>query len=200
MTKTIYTIGHSTHEFSYFLTLLSTYQIDCIVDVRSTPASGRNPQYNKAALQNTLRAEDILYLHFGKEFGARQPNQAVQNEDGQVNFEKFRQTTAFQKGIQQLEEGIEKGYKIALMCSESDPLDCHRFSMIANFLVEKGFEVHHILKDKSLVAHADMEAQLLKKYAKKLPKPSLFEPNISEDDRRLAAYRLHNQDIGWKAS
>ncbi|MFT4971063.1 MAG: hypothetical protein ACI9XO_001806 [Paraglaciecola sp.] len=199
MKKTIYTIGHSIHEFSYFLTLLSTYQIDCIVDVRSIPASGRNPQYNKAALQNTLRAEDIIYLHFGKEFGARQPNQAVQNNDGQVNFEKFRQTQAFQKGIQQLEEGLEKGYNIALMCSESHPLDCHRFSMISNFLVEQSFEVQHILKDKSLVSHEEMEERMLKKYAKKLPKPSLFEPDISEEDQVAAAYRLHNCDIGWRA-
>jgi len=200
MSKTIYTVGHSTHEFSYFLELLSTCQIDCIIDVRSTPASGRNPQYNQGALRSNLRAEEIIYLHFGKEFGARQPSQSVQNDDGQVNFEKFRQTAAFQKGVNQLEEGLEKGYNIALMCSESSPLDCHRFSMISNFLVDKGFEVHHILKDKSLVSHEDMEIQMLKKYAKKLPKPSLFEPDISEDDQVIAAYRLHNFDIGWKAN
>ena len=200
MPKIIYTVGHSTHEFSYFLTLLSAYQINCIVDVRSIPASGRNPQYNQGALQNNLQAEDIIYLHFGKEFGARQPSSTVQNEDGQVDFEKFRQTNAFQKGINQLEDGLEKGYNIALMCSESHPLDCHRFSMISNFLVDNGFEVHHILKDKTLVAHEEMEAEMLKKYAKKLPQPSLFAPNISKEDERMVAYRLHNCEIGWKAN
>ena len=199
MSKTIFTIGHSKHEIGYFLELLETQRISCVVDVRSIPASGRNPQYNQGALRNSLQEQDIIYLHLGKEFGARQQNSAVQNDEGQVDFVKFRATSAFQRGVERLEEGFEKGYNIALMCSESHPLDCHRFSMIAVHLDKIGFEVLHILKDKNLVPQAEMEKELLKKYAKKIPQPTLFEPNITEADQLEAAYRLHNAEIGWKA-
>jgi hypothetical protein len=69
--------------------------------------------------------------------------------------------------------------------------------MIAVHLDEMGYEIQHILKDSTLASHGEMEAELLKKYAKKLPQPSLFEPEITEKDQRLAAYRLHNAEVGW---
>ncbi|RMG83370.1 MAG: DUF488 domain-containing protein, partial [Bacteroidetes bacterium] len=199
MAETIYTIGHSNHPIEYFIEMLETCQINCVVDVRSHPSSRYNPQYNKGSLEAVLRRHDIRYLHFGREFGARQENRMVQKENGQVDFEKFRQTDAFRLGVQKLEEGLDKGFKIALMCSEANPLECHRFSMISVFLVEKGFRVLHILRDKTLATHADLESDLLKKYAKKLPRPSLFEPDISPQDQLRAAYELHNADIGWVA-
>ena len=200
MARQVFTIGHSDHELNYFLELLFSQRINCVIDVRSIPASGRNPQYNQNALKNALSKEGIEYWHFRKEFGARQISQSVHNEEGRVDFEKFQQTDAFQQGVQQLEDGLEKGYEIALMCAEGHPLDCHRFSMISNFLAAKGFDIFHIMKDKSVIAHAEMEEELLKKYNKKLPQPSLFDPDISEEDQLAAAYRLHNSDIGWKKS
>ncbi|MBK9017230.1 MAG: hypothetical protein IPM82_26000 [Saprospiraceae bacterium] len=42
-----------------------------------------------------------------------------------------------------------------------------------------------------------MEQELLKKFAKKLPQPTIFEPYISREDQVRAAYRLHNQQVGW---
>ncbi len=200
MPPTIFTIGHSNHEIQNFLALLETHGISCVVDVRSTPVSQRYPQFNRETLRQALAEHEILYMHFGKEFGARRENTAVLTGEGKVDFEKVRRTESFRQGIQRLEMGIEQGYQIALMCAESHPLECHRFSMIAVHLDELGWEVQHILKDKSLVSHREMEEELLKKFAKKLPQPSLFEPEISEDDQKKAAYRLHNEEVGWQAS
>jgi len=194
----IYTIGHSNHPITYFLELLELHQISCIVDVRSTPASQYNPQFNKAALHNSLREQDITYLHFGKEFGARQTSSTVLNDEGQVDFIKFQQTKAFQQGVERLKMGLEKGYKIALMCSEANPLECHRFSMVAIKLVECGYDLQHIIKVGTVKDHAQMEMELMEKYKKKIPQPSLFDPNITEADQVAAAYRLHNAEIGWK--
>ena len=67
----IYTIGHSTHQVDYFLVLLKTYSITCIIDVRSVAASSYNPQYNKEPFSNFLQNNGIAYLHFAEEFGAR---------------------------------------------------------------------------------------------------------------------------------
>lgn len=196
--ETIYTIGHSNHPITYFLELLTLHKISCVIDVRSIAASQYNPQFNKIPLQKALQKEGITYLHFAKEFGARQTSSGVLTDEGQVDFIKFQQTTAFQKGVERLKKGLKKGYKIALMCSEANPLECHRFSMVAIKLVERGYDLQHIIKDGTVASHAKMEAALMEKYQKKIPQPSLFEPNITEEDQVLAAYRLHNAEIGWR--
>src|ERR1035437_9130975 len=99
--------------------------------------------------------------------------------------------------IERLWLGLDTGFTIALMCSEGEPFDCHRFSMISIALEKDGFEVKHILKDKTLKNNAELEKQLLRKYDKKIPKPDIFQPNISADDQLKAAYRLRNKEIAY---
>lgn len=196
--REIFTVGHSNHTIDYFLELLQSQHIDCLIDVRSMPASKYNPQFNWEPLKNFLSNKGITYMHFKDEFGARHEEEDVLDQNGQVDFELFRKTFNFQQGIERVDIGVSKGFKIALMCSEGNPLECHRFSMIAIYLDEIGFEVKHILKDKSIKTHKELEDVLLKKYIKKLPKRSLFEPDIDEKTKLKAAYRLHNKEIGWK--
>ncbi|MBK7937212.1 MAG: DUF488 domain-containing protein [Lewinellaceae bacterium] len=197
MEKLVFTVGHSNHEPEYFVQLLQAHDVNCVVDVRSVAASARNPGFNKKPLEAFLLQHDIRYLHFEQGFGARQENPSLHDESGQVDFEKVQRTAAFLEAVQRLERGLEKGFRIALMCSEANPLDCHRFSMISGYLQQHGFSIWHILKDASLANHPDLESELLEKYRKKLPRPSLFEPDIAESDRLNSAYRLHNRDIGW---
>jgi len=83
------------------------------------------------------------------------------------------------------------------MCSESEPLDCHRFSMVSVGLVKDGFEVKHILKDKTIKTNAELEDALIKKYEKKLPQKDLFNPDISNEEQLKEAYRLKNDEIGY---
>jgi uncharacterized protein (DUF488 family) len=187
----VYTIGHSNHEPEAFADLLRHFGVNCVVDVRSVPASGRFPQFNKAALSEFLKSNNIQYLHFGKEFGARYTDPELLDEEGKVDFEKVRQTEDFQNGVERLKAGIEKGYTIALMCSEAEPFDCHRFSMISGFLGKNGFEVKHIFRDKTLKTNAQLENQLLKKYHKELP----FAPSLEEQIAH--AYRLRNRDVAF---
>ena len=192
----IYTVGHSTHLLEYFLELLQEYSVNCIVDVRSVAASGYNPQYNKVPLSNFLKNNRITYLHFAEEFGARHNDPDLLDEDGKVDFEKVRKSWNFKKGVERLWEGIDKKFTIALMCSESDPLDCHRFSMVSIALEKDGFEVNHILKDKTLKSNSELEMQLLKKYDKKIPKTDIFE-NVSLNEQLKVAYRLRNKEIAY---
>jgi len=189
--NTIYTIGHSNHEVRYFTELLQHFGVDCVIDVRSVAASSRFPQFNKAALAETLQAQNILYLHFAKAFGARHDDAALLDENGKVDFEKVQKTVEFIDGVERLRSGLEKGFAIALMCSEAEPFDCHRFSMISKYLELAGFEVKHIFKDKTLKTNVQLENQLLKKYSRQLP----FAPSL--DEQVAHAYRLRNQDIAY---
>lgn len=193
----IYTVGHSTHQLDFFLSLLKEYNINCLIDVRSVAASSYNPQYNQEPLKNYLKNHGITYLHFPDEFGARFNDPDLLDDEYRVDFEKVRKTFAFKNGMERLWQGVDKGFVIALMCSESEPLDCHRFSMVSVGLIRDGFEVKHILKDKTLKEHKELENVLLKKYDKKLPKPDMFNPNISVDDQIKEAYRLKNKEIGF---
>jgi uncharacterized protein (DUF488 family) len=193
----IYTVGHSTHPIDYFLTLLQEYSVNCLIDVRSVAASAYNPQYNKEPLSNFLKQNGITYLHFAEEFGARHTDPDLLDDDGKVDFEKVRKSWNFKNGVERLWSGLDKGLIIALMCSESEPFDCHRFSMVSIALEKDGFAVKHILKDKTTKSNAELEKQLLKKYDKKIPKPDMFQPNITLEDQLKAAYRLRNKEIGY---
>ena len=194
--KNIYTVGHSTHPAEYFLELLNAHLINCIIDVRSVAASRFNPQYNKKSLEEFLKKNGITYLHFDKEFGARQIQPEVLDEKGQVDFEKVRASKDFKSGVKRVETGLEKGFVPALMCAEADPLDCHRFSMVSPALRKK-FILKHILKDKSLISQEELEEKLVEKYKKKLPAKNLFDKEMNHEEKIQYAFKLSNDAIGF---
>ena len=200
MTKNfVFTIGHSTHEINAFLGLLSRYGINCLIDVRSAPYSRIAPQFNKEALSSTLKEAGILYTHFEKEFGARHTRPSLLDEEGKVDFDKVRASAEFQQGVQRLQKALDLGYKVALMCSEGNPFDCHRFSMITYQLVKEGLQVQHILAEGEAVDNSVLEAQLLQKYQKKLPQTTLFE-TVTPEMQLEVAYRLRSKDVAYSAS
>lgn len=195
----LYTIGHSNHMLTDFLNLLLKYGIDCIVDVRSIPASKYSPQFNKETLQGFLRSYNMDYQFFGYELGARRNDSF--NELGYVDFELTVQTALFQEGVHKLTPLLEKK-NIALMCSEADPLECHRFSLVGRYYHEEGLDVNHILKDATISSHEALEQEMIRDYLHSR-RPLL--PNIDElfgtytaEDQRRDAYRLKNKEIGFR--
>jgi uncharacterized protein (DUF488 family) len=194
----IYTVGHSNHHIEYFKELLDAFKINCLIDVRSVPASSYNPQFNKESLSNYLNHYKINYLHFGDEFGARHTEKELLDDFGKVDFDKVRKTESFLSGVNRLRTGLSKGFTIALMCSEAEPFDCHRFSMISYYLVRNGFDVKHILKDKSIIENSELEKRLLKKYEKIIPRPTLFDNKVlSLIDQLNLAYRFRNMEVAY---
>jgi hypothetical protein len=70
------------------------------------------------------------------------------------------QAPEFGEGPDRVIEGAKK-YRIALMCSERDPLDCHRCLLVARALAQRGVRVNHILDDGDIVSHSEIEDTLL---------------------------------------
>lgn len=196
--KELYTVGHSTYEIEDFISLLKKNNINAIVDVRSIPYSKFASQYNKEALKYYLKKNKICYIFMGDLLGARYEDKSLLFDDGKVNFKKVQETKSFQNGITRLEKGIIKGYNISLMCSEKEAFDCHRFGLISEFLNKNGISVNHIYPNK-IVSQQELEQQLLKKYAKKLPQADLFNPDITDELRIEMAYELRNKDIAYNA-
>lgn len=191
--KDIFTIGHSTHDRNHFLNLLKKYNINCVVDVRSVPYSKYVPQYNKDKLSNFLRENMIYYIHMGDQLGARVKNPSLSNKEGKVVFSRVRRTANFRRGIARLKEGQRKGYQIALMCSEKDPLNCHRTILVSYQLKKEGFTVKHILADGKLKLHSQLEEELVEKIFGKIETINLFEE--SQEDKLEEAYHRQNMNM-----
>lgn len=196
----LYSVGHSNQSQEEFLELLKRHDINCIVDVRSVPASKYTPQFNMEPLKWFLRANDIHYLHFGDEFGARRTD--CLDAEGQVNFEKAVETPSFKRGVERLMNGLQKGFRISFMCSEANPLECHRFSLVSRYFYDNGLDVQHILKDGELALHASLEKEMIDEYlhSKKhrLAEIDQLFGSYTKEDQRRDAYRLKNKEIGYK--
>lgn len=192
----IFTIGHSTQAIEWFTGLLVKHRIQFVLDVRSTPYSRRVPQFNRPELRNQLSVKGVVYAHMSREFGARRSDRQLLDKEGKVDFDLVRTTEAFRAGIKRLKHGVNKGYRIALMCAEADPFQCHRFSMISYQLVREGLSVKHILQDGRLIDNSALEERLWLKYGRHLQK-DMFSP-ISESLSPIdQAYRLHARDVAY---
>jgi len=160
----IYTIGHSSYTHEQFLKLLIRYNINCIVDVRSTPYSKYVPQFNREEIKKFLNEKSLYYILMGKELGARRDDKRLYTNEGYLDFEKTSKSMVFIKGIERVKDGMEKGYKIALMCKEKDPIDCHRNILVARQFFIQGFKVLNILGNGLTENQEHIEERLLDLY------------------------------------
>jgi uncharacterized protein (DUF488 family) len=159
-TTVVFTIGHSTHPADRFLALLAGAGVTAVADIRSVPFTRHTPQFNGPALKMALNAAGIAYSFLGDLLGARPMDRSCYR-DGVAAYDLIAATGAFQKGLRRVIEGADR-YRIALMCAEKDPLDCHRTILVARALAGKGAVIRHILADGAIEDHAATEKRLLK--------------------------------------
>jgi uncharacterized protein (DUF488 family) len=148
----IWTIGHSTRSLQELLALLHSFKIEILVDIRNYPGSRRYPHFNKEALEISLPANGIQYIHLKELGGRRKPlansiNTAWRNEAFR-GYADYMQTDEFKKAIEKLEAIAQKQFT-AYMCSEAVWWSCHR-ALVSDELKSKGWTVMHIMDvDKS---------------------------------------------------
>lgn len=199
----LYTIGHSTANMDFFIHLLRLYQIDCLFDVRSTPYSKYASHFNKEALEAVLKKNDIRYVYMGTYLGARQNNKLLYDKNGILDFEKVRSGNDFIIRMKSIEKGIIQGHNITLMCTEKDPFDCHRAIMIARGFELDNVNVNHILHDETLLSQKQLNERMLKHFFPERDQPVLNffdEPEKSDREYLIEAYRKRNQQIGYHLS
>lgn len=190
----ILTIGHSRHSLERFAALLEAAQVTAIADVRSAPVSRFSPQFNKAALSASLPARGVVYEFLGKELGGR-PARPELYTQGVADYEKLAAAPEFRAGLARLIELAER-QRLAAMCAEADPLDCHRCLLIGRALAETEREVGHILPSGEIVTHAQIEDRLLER-------ANLTEAGLllqSRDERLAEAYRARARRAAYAAT
>src|ERR1017187_1403336 len=187
----VFTIGHSNQEFAKFVELLKQHSIQAVADVRSSPYSQYNPQFNREPLQRALQEHGISYVFLGDELGARRAERECHVND-RADYTLIARTPAFNSGIDRVIRGAAK-MRIALMCSEKEPLDCHRSPLVSPHLRRRGLQVFHILADGTIESHEQTESRLLHLF--ELPERELFR---LPDEIAAEAYKLQGDKIAYQ--
>ena len=154
------------------------------------PYSRFSPQFNREELKQSLRACSIAYVFLGKELGARSDDPLCYDH-GKVQYDRLAHTELFQQGLTRLQDGLKK-YRLAVMCAEKEPLECHRSILVSRYLVALGLDVQHIHADGKLESHADALSRLAQML--NLPEDDMFR---SREDLIADAYRLQEKRIAY---
>ena len=197
----IYTLGHSNYPFDKFIEILKKYDINCVVDIRSTPYSKYNTQYNKEFLHETLKNLGYTYIYMADEFGAKRKTKVSYNDEGYADFDKVILEDEFKRGIERLKVGCSKNYKIVLLGAMQEPIRCHRAILLGKELIKAGFDVKHIMHEGDLKVQSELEEQLLEKYFEgrnQLTIDSLLGNAMSREDMIEESYKLANREIGYR--
>lgn len=129
------------------MAMLQSFGIELVADIRSFPGSNRYPHFNKEALEVSLPAAGIQYLHL-KDLGGRRKAQPGSKNTGWRHaafrgYADYMETVPFHKAIQQLEH-LAGSQRVAYMCSEAVWWHCHR-SLVSDWLKHAGWTVMHIM-------------------------------------------------------
>ncbi|GLS99485.1 hypothetical protein GCM10007897_08650 [Sphingobium jiangsuense] len=180
--KDILSLGHSNAGWDEFSYALDQFNIGCVIDVRSSPRS-RWQHFNKPQLRVRLNRVGIAYVHLGDDLGGMPMS-------GPTDYATRRTTAAFSTGIESV-LAIAARCTPALLCAERDPLQCHRFSLIARHLYRlPDVRIAHIRHDGTLESHAAAEERLLALH-------KLSDDLLSDRDQRLAeAYARQERKLG----
>ena len=197
----IYTIGHSNYTMERLIDMLEYYNINCVVDIRGTPYSKYNIQFDKEAIRYTLTNAGFVYIYMGKELAAKRIRKNSYNNEGYSNFEEVIKEEEFKRGVERLKNGCEKGYKIILLGAMQDPIRCHRSILVGRELVKNDFDVKHILDDYSIVTQDDIEEMLLNKYfsnRNQITIEDLTGNSLNNEEMINEGYKLSKIEIGYR--
>ena len=186
----VFTVGHSTLSYEDFIGLLRAAGVTAIGDVRTAPYSRHFPHFNRDTLQSELLEDGIEYRFLGQKLGGRPSGKEFFCE-GVADYEKMAATEDFSKGLDLVAQGAEK-HRLALMCSERDPLDCHRCLLIGRALAERGIAVKHILPGGDILGQDEIEERLLK--SADVQDGDFFR---SRDERLALAYRQRGRKVAY---
>ncbi|HVS26677.1 MAG TPA: DUF488 domain-containing protein [Burkholderiales bacterium] len=145
---TTWTIGHGTRSGDELVQMLQEADVQCLVDVRSYPGSRRNPQFSREQLASLLANHGIKYKWEGEGLGgfrkARPDSKHVAlRSEGFRGYADYMESAEFKQAIEFLIEQAQQT-KIAYMCAERLPWQCHR-NLISDYLVMRGVKVIHLV-------------------------------------------------------
>ena len=145
----VWTVGHSNHSREKFLELLAQHKIDVLVDVRSRPRS-RFAQFNRDALLESVKSVGVKYLFGGLALG------------GMSNYGPL--DDLFVSKMDTILQMADMGSRVAMMCSEGKPCECHRAGKLTAWVhrERKPVKTTHIMPNGDLEDARTYEPKVLK--------------------------------------
>ncbi len=156
---TLWTIGHSNHPLEAFLDLLAQHHIELLVDVRSSPYSGYASQFNREAISPALRQRAVAYRFLGDRLGGRTDDPRYYDEQGPRPLRPTCRVGRLPPGDRAVAREIARG-RVAILCGEEDPTDCHRRLLVGRVRGQRGVQVVHIRGDGRLQTEGEVAAEL----------------------------------------
>ena len=151
----LFTIGHSDRTLDSLIYLLESSSIKMVADVRSNPASGRFPHFDRVSLASALDDRGISYRWFRSLGGRRDPS--VEDDEHTAlpaeirSYACYLNTETVQSAVEDL-VGLGASAVTAILCAEKDPKFCHR-NLLADKLYILGVRVVHILDSRTAYLH-----------------------------------------------
>jgi uncharacterized protein (DUF488 family) len=156
----IWSIGHGARSFDELLTTLIEARIETLADVRTFPGSRRHPQFGATALESSLAANGITYVHLPGLGGRREPRDDSPHRALRVaafrGYADHMRTAEFARDYARL-AALARGSRAAFMCAETLWWHCHR-RMIADRLTVDGWTVTHLLAPGKSETHSLWDA------------------------------------------
>lgn len=164
----LFTIGYAPYKLPSLIEVLQRYKVTAVADVRSTPYSQFQPAFNRENLEKKIGVH-MAYVSMGEFLGARVEDKSCFGPTGVINFDAVAARNKFKEGLQRICSGLTK-FRIALLCAEADPINCHRMILISRHLaLSEGIDIQHILGGGSLESHFGTEKRLLALHNLQLP-------------------------------
>ncbi|MFW6290652.1 MAG: DUF488 family protein [Mariniphaga sp.] len=160
--STIYSIGHGNKPVEDFINELKSFNISYLLDIRSNPWSKWNPAFNKAALETTLTEHHITYVFLGDKLGGLPADHSCYDENGKIVYDRIKEKDFFREGLKRLIRAHEKKVRLAVMCSESKPEECHRSKLVGQELLKSGVSMNHIVSSKLAKSQETVMTELTK--------------------------------------
>jgi uncharacterized protein (DUF488 family) len=145
----LWSVGHSNASIERLIELLRLHGIVALADVRTAPYSRHWPQFNREALAASLKRASIEYTFLGAELGGKPDDPALRGPQGLPDYDAIAATPLYEAGLRRLME-LGAARPTAFLCSEGDPMQCHREKLIGRSLRAAGWHVRHILPDGSI--------------------------------------------------
>lgn len=155
------TVGHGTLPQEAFAALLAETAIDRLTDVRTYPASRRNPQFRREAMAHWLPASGVHYRWEPRLGGRRRPVEDSPHvglrDAGFRGYAEHMQTEEFKGALDEL-LAETSGATTAIMCAESVWWRCHRRLIADAAMLLHDVAVLHLFHDGRLTPHVPTEA------------------------------------------
>lgn len=150
MRSTVYSIGHGNKTIEDFIKELESFDIRYLIDIRSKPFSKWNPQFNQTIFKMEIERNGIKYVFLGDKLGGLPDDRSCYDSNGKVVYDFMKDKDFFKEGLNRLITANEKAIKVAIMCSESKPEECHRTKLIGEELLKLDISINHIIAENKI--------------------------------------------------